>query len=114
MEKEYDYEEDLDILYVYNNPNSEKVVGNLAFGNMIIDMGEDGKVLGMEIDCASKFFNFPAEKLSELKFAKIQVMRVGNMLTLAVLISTPLKEHTFQFTIPQEMHQNNRVSIAAS
>ncbi len=55
----YEYEEDLDILYVNNNLNKEKVIDNLVFGNIVIDFGEDGKVLGIEIDCASRLFNFP-------------------------------------------------------
>ncbi|MFA6022497.1 MAG: DUF2283 domain-containing protein [Candidatus Pacearchaeota archaeon] len=100
--KNYEYEEDLDILYIKNNFNNEKVVGNLVFGSMIIDIGESGKVLGIEIDCASKLFSFPAEQLNKLEIAKIQVMRVGNMLTLGIVLATQIKEHTFQFVIPQE------------
>ena len=55
----YEYEEDLDILYVYNNPNKEKVEDSLVIGNIVIDIEKNGKVLGAEIDCASKLFNFP-------------------------------------------------------
>ncbi len=100
--KNYEYEEDLDILYINNNFEKEKVVGNLVFGNIVIDIGENGKVLGVEIDCASKLFNFPSEQLNNLKIAKIQVMRIGNMLTLGIALATSIKEHTFQFAIPQE------------
>ena len=106
--KNYEYEEDLDILYINNNPEKEKAVGNMVFGNIVIDVGESGKVLGIEIDCASKLFNFPSEQLNNLKLAKIQVMRIGNMLTLGVALATQLKEHTFQFAIPQE---TNKISI---
>jgi uncharacterized protein YuzE len=101
--KNYEYEEDLDILYIYNNLDKEKVIGSLVFGNIVIDVGENGKVLGIEVDCASKLFNFPQELLNNLKIAKIQVMRLGNMLTLGIALATPTKEHTFQFAIPQEM-----------
>ena len=100
--KNYEYEEDLDILYIKNNFEEEKVVGNLVFGNIVIDIGESGKVLGIEIDCASKLFNFPPEQLNNLKVAKIQVMRIGNMLTLGIALATSIKEHTFQFAIPRE------------
>src|SRR3989344_4403979 len=105
----YEYEEDLDILYIINNIEKEKVIGNLVFGNIVIDVGENGKVLGIEIDCASKLFNFPTEQLSNLKIAKIQVMRIGNILTLGIVLTTQIKEHTFQFAIPQE---TNIVPIA--
>ncbi|OIO41313.1 hypothetical protein COU56_02665 [Candidatus Pacearchaeota archaeon CG10_big_fil_rev_8_21_14_0_10_31_9] len=106
--KNYEYEEDLDILYINNNFNKEKSIGNLIWGNIIIDIGENGKVLGLEIDCASKLFNFPCPQLKDLKVAKIQVMKVGNMLTLSVILATHIKEHTFQFAIPQE---TNKVAI---
>ncbi len=99
--KNYEYEEDLDILYINNNFEKEKVVGNLVFGSIVIDVGENGKVLGIEVDCASKLFNFPLEQLSNLDMAKIKVMRIGNMLTLGIVLATPIKEHTFQFAIPQ-------------
>jgi uncharacterized protein YuzE len=103
--KNYEYEEDLDILYINNNFEKEKVVDNLVFGNIVIDIGENGKVLGIEIDCASKLFNFPSEQLNNLNVAKIQVMRIGNMLTLGIVLATPAKEHTFQFAIPHESTQ---------
>lgn len=104
--KNYEYEEDLDILYINNNFEKEKITGNLVFGNIVIDIGENGKILGIEADCASKLFNFPAEQLRELKVAKIQVMKIGNMLTLGIALATSIKEHTFQFAIPQESTQS--------
>ena len=110
-DRNYEYEEDLDILYINNNQHREKVIENLVLGNIVIDFGEDGKVLGIEIDCASKLFNFPSEQLKNLKVAKIQVMKIGDMLTLGVAIATSVKEHSFQFTIPQE---SSRIPIAVS
>ena len=104
----YEYEEDLDILYINNNFEKEKIESNLVFENIIVDIGESGKVLGVEIDCASKLFNFPSEQLNNLKLARIQVMKIGNMLTLGIALATLVKEHTFQFMIPQE----NRIPIA--
>ncbi|MFA5019798.1 MAG: DUF2283 domain-containing protein [Candidatus Pacearchaeota archaeon] len=103
--KSYEYEEDLDILYIHNNFEKEKVVGNLSFGNIVVDIGETGKVLGIEVDCASKLFNFSPEQLSNLKLAKIQVMRVGNILTLGFVLATEIKEHTFQFAIQQDANK---------
>ncbi len=103
--KNYEYAEDLDILYINNNFDKEKVMGNLVFGNIVIDIGENGKVLGVEIDCASKLFNFPAEQLNNLNMAKIQVMKMGNILTLGVALATPIKEHTFQFAIQESTNK---------
>ena len=45
-DRNYEYEEDLDILYINNNQHREKVIENLVLGNIVIDFGEDGKVLG--------------------------------------------------------------------
>lgn len=98
----YEYEEDLDILYINNNLEKEKTIGNLVFGNIVVDVGENGKVLGIEVDCASRLFNFPAEQLNNLKLAKIQIMKIGNMLTLGIVLGTAIKEHTFQFAVSQE------------
>ena len=110
MERTYDYEEDLDILYIYNNPMNEKVEGNLVFGNVVIDIGKNGGVLGVEIDCASKLFKFPMEQLNNLIVARVEVMRLGNMMTFGIVLATTLKEYTFQFAVPQE---TNRVPIVA-
>ena len=111
--KNYEYEEDLDILYINNNFNKEKPINNLVLGNFVIDVGETGKVLGVEIDCASKLFNFTSEQLNDLQLAKIQVMRIGNMLTLGISIATKMKEHSFQFAIQQESSQTNKIPIAS-
>ena len=100
--KNYDYGSDLDILYIYNNFENEEVEGNIVFENIVVDVGKTGKVLGVEIDCASKLFNFPSDQLNNLKLAKIQVMKIGNMLTLGIVLATQVKEHTFQFAISQE------------
>jgi len=110
MINKYDYEEDLDILYVYNNPNSEKVVSNLSFGNVVIDIGQNGKVLGVEVDCASKIFKLPIEQLKNLKVAKIEVIKIGNMITFGIVLSTAIKEYNFQFAVPQ---QTDRLPMVA-
>jgi len=99
--KGYEYAKDLDILYIHNNSENEKVAGNLVIGNMVLDVGKNGKVLGVEIDCASKFFKFPAEQFKNLKTAKIEVIKFSNMITLGIVLATNLKERFFQFAIPR-------------
>ncbi|MBS3074491.1 DUF2283 domain-containing protein [Candidatus Pacearchaeota archaeon] len=108
----YEYEEDLDILYISNNPEKERAAENLVIGNIVVDISDSGKVLGVEIDSASRFLNFPANQLKNLKNSKIEVMRAGNMLALAVVLATPLKEHTLQFAVIP--HNRNNLSIVAS
>ena len=101
----YEYEEDLDILYISNNPERKKVDGSLAFGNVIIDVGTDGKVLGVEIDCASKFFGLNENMLNNLRFAKINIARFGNLTTLGIAIAVQAKEYTIQFVVPEDRHK---------
>lgn len=106
----YDYEEDLDILYVYNNPLKEKVIGNLVFGNIVVDVGGDGKVLGVEIDCASKLFNTSSENLKDLQIAEIRVVKLGDMVTFGIYLATKIQKYTFQFAIP---NNTDRVPMIA-
>ena len=100
--KNYSYEEDLDILYIYNNPEKEKVAGNFVLGNFVLDVDGNGKILGIEIDCASKFFKMPSEQLNNIKTASIEVMKFGNMITLGLILATGIKEYHFQFAMPQK------------
>jgi uncharacterized protein YuzE len=103
--KTHSYEEDLDILYIYNNPENEKVSNNLVLGNLVLDIAENGKVLGVEIDCASKLFKTPSENLNNLKNASVEVIKFGNMVALGFILSTALKEYSFQFAFPTQKSQ---------
>jgi len=103
--KNYSYEKDLDTLYIYNNSEKENVVGNIVFGNFILDIGENGKVLGIEIDCASKFFKTTPESLNDIKTASVEVIKFGNIVTLGLVLSTKIKEYYFQFALPKQNQQ---------
>ncbi len=98
----HEYEPDLDILYIHNNPNNEKVKGTLPFGNLVFDVAASGTIIGAEIDCASKFFKLTPEKLAKLKTAALTTITNNNMLTLCISLETETKEHTFQIAIPRE------------
>ncbi len=98
----YEYEDDLDILYVNNNPTKEKVEGSMIFGNVVADIGFDGKVLGVEIDSASNFLKISPAILNNLNVAEVRVMHLGSMVSFGIVIKTPLKEHVFQFAVPED------------
>jgi len=95
--KTYEYEEDLDILYVYNNPNKEKADDSLVLGNIVIDIAKNGKVLGVEIDCASKLFNFPLEQLNNLSKAIIS-FNLNCMLEIAASVKIKVNPKTPKFS----------------
>lgn len=109
MEKNYEYEEDLDILYVSNNPYHEKPKYDLVKENIVIGVGENGKILGVEIDCASRFFDISYDQFEKLKEAKIKIIKSGEMIILGIFLSTESKEHRFQFEIPRD-YQNKFIS----
>ena len=70
--------------------------------NIIIDVGINGKVLGVEIDCASKFLGIDEEQFKELRNIEIKVMKIGNMAAIGVVIATAMKEYTLQFAVPED------------
>ena len=74
----------------------------MVLGNFVLDVGENGKILGIEIDCASKFFKISPEQLGNLKTTSIEVIKFGNMITLGLLLTTEMKEYHFQFAMPQK------------
>lgn len=99
----YEYEEDLDLLYIKNYDEDKKVFTNLVIGNMVIDIAKNGKILGIEIDCASKFFKLTPEQLKSLTIAKITVLKSINMLCLGIVIGIePNIEKTFSFIVSPE------------
>lgn len=102
----YEYEDDLDILFINNNPNKEATYRSLTIGNIIVDLSQNGSVLSVEIDSASKFFNFPANQLKNLENAKVKVIKFGDYLTLQILVTSKLKEHSFQFAISSEVNES--------
>jgi uncharacterized protein YuzE len=109
MDKNYEYHEDLDILYVFNNPNNEKSSYNLVRGNIVIDFSQNGEVIGVEIDCPSRFFDLSYEQLLNLKEARIQLINSGDMSSIGVFLSTESKEHRFQFDLPKKDKTENIV-----
>ena len=98
MNEMYDYEEDLDVLYIYNNPSNKMVEGNLVLENMVLDIGREGEILGAEIDCASKFLNLPLDYLKNLKTAQIKIIKFRNMIKFEVnLVNNAGNSASFQF-----------------
>lgn len=50
----YDYESDLDILHVYSSDIKEGIKGCVSIGDINIDVGYNDKIIGVEIEEASK------------------------------------------------------------
>ncbi len=106
MKGSFEYDAELDIFYIYNNQSGEDVAGSVGFGNVIYDVSVSGKVVGLEIDNASRVFNITPTLLEKVENANISVQVQKNMLLLAFVISVNKQVHTFSYVIPK-----NKVSI---
>ncbi|MBS3075969.1 DUF2283 domain-containing protein [Candidatus Pacearchaeota archaeon] len=101
--KNYEYAEDLDLLYINNIQNEkEKVIGTINLGNIIFDIGEGGKILGVEIDCASRFLRMSPSQIINLKTAKIDIIKVGNALAIGILLATEQQKFSVQYVLEKE------------
>ena len=68
-----DYDQKWDILYIYKE--GEKIKFSIeALNNFIIDIGFDGKVVGLEILNASKALKVAKNDLKNIKGAKITTL----------------------------------------
>jgi uncharacterized protein YuzE len=65
-----DYDQKWDILYVYKEGEKAKFSIE-ALENFVIDIGFDGKVVGLEIQNASKTLKVAKNELKNIKKAKI-------------------------------------------
>ena len=107
--KKYEYADDVDVLYIDNNPERKKPKWNLPIGNMVIDVASNGKVLGIEIYSASKFLNFSPEHLNNLKIAEVRVMKMRNLITFGIFIGTATEKCNFQLGITKDENKLSQI-----
>ena len=67
----FEYHNDIDLLYISNNLDNLEHIGNLVMGNLVIDIAKNGKIIGIEISNASKIFSLKIEQLKNLNQARI-------------------------------------------
>ena len=82
----YDYDDDLDILHVYSSEIAKGVKGGLSYGDFTIDVGINNKVVGVEIEEASKVLNLLPSVLNNLDKVDLLVRKVGNTLFVGVKV----------------------------
>ncbi|MEK6859222.1 MAG: DUF2283 domain-containing protein [Nanoarchaeota archaeon] len=106
MEKEtkFDYNPELDILHVYTSKIDSEIKGNLTYGNFNIDVREDGKILGIELEGASSFLKIDPEKLSNLDKAMIVIKKTGNILFIGLTVIKGQVNSTIQLNIPNQLN----------
>jgi len=68
-----DYDQKWDVLYIYKE-NEKAKFSIEALNNFVIDIGFDGKVVGLEILNASKVLKVAKNQLKNVKDAKISTL----------------------------------------
>jgi uncharacterized protein YuzE len=98
----YDYDKDLDILHIYNSDIDSGIKGGLTFGNFNIDIGDDGKILGIELEGASSLLHMSPEKLACLDKTALIIRKIGNILFLGFSVVKGVENSIIQINLPVE------------
>ncbi|MDP3027680.1 MAG: hypothetical protein Q8N63_08295 [Nanoarchaeota archaeon] len=106
-ETQHDYNEDLDILHVYNSDISSGLKGCLTYGNFNIDISEDNKVVGVELEGASSVLNMPKDKLASLDNAMLMVRKIGNILFIGFTVIKGEQKSTIQINVQSQ----NKIAV---
>ena len=81
-EKNFEYEAEEDVLYIYSINSPMKVAGSLHVNNLVIDLSSGGDVVGLQVDNASEYLGIPPKELENIKESKIVTIARGNALTI--------------------------------
>jgi len=73
-----EYNQELDSLYIYSGLK-EAVIGSIIAGDLIFDIGQSGKLVGVEIENASELFKLNPTKFKDIQKASVKVEKRGNM-----------------------------------
>jgi len=99
----YDYDSELDILHVYSDEIKEGVKGCLSIGDFNIDVGNDNKVVGIELEEASKNLRLHSEILSSPDKVELIIRKTGNNLFMGIgVIKGEIKSYT-HITAPSQI-----------
>lgn len=101
-ETKYDYDKDLDIFHVYTSEIDSGIKGGLTYGNFNIDIGENGKILGIELEGASSILNMAPEKLASLDSARLIIRKTGNLLFIGFSVVKGAENSIIQVNVPME------------
>lgn len=102
VSKNFEYDKEIDSLYIYNNDQSEEIIGSIPIGNLIFDIGTSGRLVGLEIDNASSFLNIDPKLLMNIKTAKIWVKKQGNILSLGFSIMAAKETLNYAYMISKD------------
>lgn len=75
-----EYDSELDMLHVYSEEIKKGIIGCLSIGDFNIDIGNDNKVVGIELEQASKNLHLSSEILSSPDKVDLIIRKSGNAL----------------------------------
>lgn len=79
-----DYDSELDAIHVYSEEIKNGVTGCLSIGDFNIDIGNDNKVVGIELEQASKNLNLSPKILSSPDKVDLIIRKSGNVLFVGI------------------------------
>ena len=100
-ESNFEYNSDLDSLYIYSGIN-EEVLGVINVGNLIFDVGISGKLVGLEIESASKVFNVAQKLFQLIKDCKLFVKKQGNIVFLGFAFNIGKQTFNYNYMVTKD------------
>jgi uncharacterized protein YuzE len=102
IDSDYDFE--LDTIHVYSEEIKNGVTGCLSIGDFNIDIGNDNKVVGIELEQASKNLNLSPKLLSSPDKVDLIIRKSGNVLFIGMgVIKGTISSFTHITTLPNQM-----------
>ncbi len=106
MDKNFEYNSDQDIIYIYNTDEPMQTKGSIICNNLVFDISPSGDIVGMQIEDASKFLNTTPQILKQIKKAEIRILTEGKALVIAYKIFTKQINLINTFMLPK-----NRIAL---
>jgi uncharacterized protein YuzE len=102
MKQNFEYNAEVDSLYIYSDrAEKEEVAGSIVVGNLTFDISNNGNFVGLEIDNASKVFQLSMKLLPKLQGAELTTSIQGNIILLGFMIKLDNKEYNFSYMVPK-------------
>jgi uncharacterized protein YuzE len=99
-----EYDSELDTFHAYSEEIKKGITGCLSIGDFNIDIGDDNKVVGIELEQASKNLHLSPEILSSPDKADLIIQKSGNNLLMGVgIIKGMIQSSTHITALPNQM-----------
>ncbi|HQI57947.1 MAG TPA: DUF2283 domain-containing protein [Candidatus Pacearchaeota archaeon] len=104
-----DYDSELDIFHVYLEDIKNGIKGCISIGDFNIDIGNDNKIVGMEVEQASNNLGVSPDILSSPNEVDLIIRKSGNVIFMGVKV---IKGEIKAFTNVTTMHNQELIQFA--